>query len=137
MDRLGVYFDQRLVGGVTVDESGRFSFEYDESWIRLAPFYDLLSTAAYPRISSRLAMAVAGRSDPGQIQGKNWRALAKTIGVGGFVEDTVRQLAEELPERAETVRSSMREQYGRLPVAEIIVAAIRKRSGRSLQLLKL
>ena len=33
MDRLGVYFDQRLVGGVTVDESGRFSFEYDESWI--------------------------------------------------------------------------------------------------------
>ena len=105
--------------------------------IRLAPFYDLLSTAAYPRISSRLAMAVAGRSDPGQIQGQDWRALAKAIGVGGFVEDTVRELAEELPERAETVRSSMTEQYGRLPVAEIVVAAIRKRSRRSLQLLKL
>ena len=33
MDRLGVYFDQRLVGGVTVEDSGIFSFEYDESWI--------------------------------------------------------------------------------------------------------
>ena len=35
MDRLGIYFDQRLVGGVTVDESGRFNFEYDESSIAL------------------------------------------------------------------------------------------------------
>jgi hypothetical protein len=36
---------------------------------------------ADPRISSRLAMAVAGRSDRKQIPGKDWRALAKTIGV--------------------------------------------------------
>jgi serine/threonine-protein kinase HipA len=105
--------------------------------IRLAPFYDLLSTAAYPRIASRLAMAIAGRSDPGQIQGKDWRALAKTIGVGAFVEDTVRDLAEELPEKAETVRSSLTEQHGRLPIAGMVVAAIRKRSRRALKLLKL
>jgi serine/threonine-protein kinase HipA len=105
--------------------------------IRLAPFYDLLSTAAYPRISSRLAMEIAGRSDPGQIKGKDWRALAKTIGVGAIVEDTVRELAEELPERAGTVRVSMLEQYGRLPITEKILEAIRKRARRSLQLLKL
>jgi hypothetical protein len=49
---------------------------------------------------------------------KDWRALAKTIGVGAFVEDTVRELAEELPERAGTVRLSMTEQYGQLPVVE-------------------
>ena len=105
--------------------------------IRLAPFYDLLSTAAYPRISSRLAMAIGGRSDPGQIQGKDWRALAKTIGVGAIVEDTVRDLAEELPERAGTVRVSMLEQYGRLPITEKILKTIRKRARRGLQLLRL
>lgn len=33
MDHLGVYFDRRLVGNVTVDDIGRFSFEYDASWI--------------------------------------------------------------------------------------------------------
>jgi N-acetyl-anhydromuramyl-L-alanine amidase AmpD len=82
-------------------------------------------------------MAIAGRSDPGQIQGKDWRALAKTIGVGAFVEDTVRELAEELPERAGTVRVSMLEQYGRLPITEKILEAIRKRSRRILQLLRL
>lgn len=105
--------------------------------IRLAPFYDLLSTAPYPRIASRLAMAIAGQSDPGQIKGKDWRALAKTIGVGAIVEDTVRALAEELPERAGKVRVSMLEQYGRLPITEKILEAIRKRSRRSLQLLRL
>ena len=106
--------------------------------IRLAPFYDLLSTAAYPRIASRLAMAVAGRSDAGQISGKEWRAVAKTIGVGAhFVEDTVRELAEQLPERAETVRLTMTERYGRLPVAETVLVALRKRARRCLRLLKL
>jgi hypothetical protein len=82
-------------------------------------------------------MAIAGRSDPGQIKGKDWRALAKTIGVGGIVEDTVRELAEELPERAGTVRVNMVDQYGRLPITEKILEAIRKRARRSLQLLKL
>src|SRR5579863_1570657 len=39
---------------------------------RLAPFYDLLCTAIYPKVATRLAMSVHGNTDPGQISGKDW-----------------------------------------------------------------
>jgi serine/threonine-protein kinase HipA len=104
--------------------------------LRLAPFYDLLSTAIYPKVSVRLAMAIGGSSDPGQVARKNWRALAKAIGVGSFVEDTVRELAEALPDRAKGVAAELREQYGRLPVTDLVAGVIRKRARRSLQLLR-
>ena len=32
-DRLGVYFDQQLVGTVSADSVDRFSFEYEQSWL--------------------------------------------------------------------------------------------------------
>jgi serine/threonine-protein kinase HipA len=104
--------------------------------VRLAPFYDLLSTAVYPRVAVRMAMAAGGKSDPGQVAKKDWRALAKAIGVGSFVEDTVRELAEVLPERALTVGAELRDEYGRLPVTDLVAGVIRKRARRSLRLLK-
>ena len=103
--------------------------------MRLAPFYDLLSTAVYPQIAPRLAMAVGGRSDAGQLRGREWRALAGTIGVGRIVEETVRELAETLPERASTVVQETKQQYGRMPVAELLLRAIRRRSRRTRELL--
>jgi serine/threonine-protein kinase HipA len=104
--------------------------------LRLAPFYDLLSTAVYPRIATRLAMAVNAKSDPGQISGKDWRALAKAIGVGGFVENAVRELAEEVPKKAPALAAEMEDEYGRMPVVALVAGVIRKRARRSLQLLK-
>lgn len=108
----------------------------DGSALRLAPFYDLLSTAVYPRVAIRLAMAVGGKADPSQVAKKEWRALAKAIGVGAFVEDTVRELAEALPDHALTVGAELRDEYGRLPVTDLVTGVIRKRARRSLQLLK-
>jgi serine/threonine-protein kinase HipA len=108
----------------------------DTGATRLAPFYDLLSTAIYPKVSVRLAMAIGGRSDPGQVASKDWRALAKALGVGSFVDDTARELAEVLPDRARMVARELQDQYGRLPVTDLIAGVIRKRARRSLQLLK-
>jgi serine/threonine-protein kinase HipA len=108
----------------------------DNGVVRLAPFYDLLSTAIYPKVSSRLAMAIGGKSRPGEVARKDWRALAKTIGVGAFVEDTANELAETLPDRARSVAAELQEQYGRLSVTDLVAGLIRKRARRSLQLLK-
>jgi serine/threonine-protein kinase HipA len=103
--------------------------------LRLAPFYDLLSTAVYPRIASRLAMSVNAKSDPGQIAGKDWGALAKAIGVGSFLEDAVGELVEELPQKARQLAHDLESEYGRITVTEAILTAVRKRARRTKQLL--
>ncbi len=104
--------------------------------LRLAPFYDLLSTAIYPRISTHLAMKIGDKSDPGQVGTRQWRALARSIGVGSYVESAIRELAEELPSRAKETAADLEEQYGRLPPTDLIIAMIRKRARRALQTLK-
>jgi len=104
--------------------------------VRLAPFYDLLSTAAYPRIATRVAMTVSGKADPGQIAGKDWRTLAKAIGVGSYLEDTVRELTEELPSKARQLTVELKREHGGFAVTEVINTTIRKRARRTRQLLK-
>ena len=104
--------------------------------VRLAPFCDLLSTAAYPRIATRIAMTVSGKADPGQIAGKDWRTLAKAIGVGRNLEDTVRELTEELPSKARQLTVELKREYGGFAVTEVINTTIRRRARRTRQLLK-
>lgn len=41
----------------------------------LAPLYDVVCTAAYPRLAKKLAMAIGGRSVPDTIQMKQWLTL--------------------------------------------------------------
>lgn len=41
----------------------------------LAPMYDAICTAAYPRLSKRMAMTLGGRSLPDTIQMKHWASL--------------------------------------------------------------
>lgn len=104
---------------------------------RLAPFYDLLSTAVYPNIATRLAMRIGERDDPGQIRGRDWRRLAESIGVGpAFVVATVRDLADEIPEHARGVAAEMHERHGNLPAATMILPLLRKRARRMQQLLR-
>lgn len=43
---------------------------------RLAPFYDLMCTAMYPRLSRQLALSIGGAMTPGRIQ-TNTRKLAQ------------------------------------------------------------
>ena len=104
---------------------------------RLAPFYDLLCTAAYPTLATRLAMQVGQQGDPGQIRGQDWRKLAESVGVATrYLIDFVRNMAEALPERAANVAAEMARGHGRLPATEMILPVLRKRARRTLQLLR-
>jgi serine/threonine-protein kinase HipA len=104
--------------------------------IRLAPFYDLLSTAVYPGIATRLAMTIGENDDPGHICGRDWRQLAGSVGIGpAFLLDIVRTLAEAIPERARTIAAEFRTGRRDSPAAELILPVLRKRSRRLLQLL--
>lgn len=69
--------------------------------VRLAPFYDLLSTRAYPQLSEKLAMRVGGQFRPESLRRSHWERLSDDAGVAPrAVFSIVDDLCETLPERA-------------------------------------
>jgi serine/threonine-protein kinase HipA len=53
----------------------------DEAYaVRLAPFYDLISTAIYPQLTSRMAMKVGAQYQPNDIRCRDWERLWQSIG---------------------------------------------------------
>lgn len=95
----------------------------------LAPFYDLLSTRAYPRLSRSMAMAVGGGSDSGKLIQRHWLRLADDIGVGvRFLLDNARHLAEAVLQQLEPAAISFRELHGAHPVLQLVVPVIRKQA---------
>ena len=50
--------------------------------LRLAPFYDMMCTRLYARLSPHFAFAIAGEAEPGQLTHEHIAELAKTLGVG-------------------------------------------------------
>jgi serine/threonine-protein kinase HipA len=105
--------------------------------VRLGPFHDLLSTAAYPVIATKLAMTIGESDDSGHIRGRNWRRLAESVGVGpAFVLENVRDLAEAIPEHDRTIAADIRKGRRDSPAGELILPILRKRSRRLLRLLR-
>jgi serine/threonine-protein kinase HipA len=63
-----------LVGNA--DAHGKnYALLYRERVPDLAPLYDVVCTAAYPRLAKKLAMAIGGRSVPDTIHLKHWLTL--------------------------------------------------------------
>ena len=61
----------------------------------LSPFYDLLSTVAYPDLSPNLAMKIARRATLEEIGQVTWTAFAEDIGLpASFVRRRVRELSD-------------------------------------------
>jgi len=58
-----------------------FSLLYDTGAPTLAPLYDLLSTTAYPELTTRLAMRIDGATMIEEVNGEAWVRLAADIGV--------------------------------------------------------
>ena len=72
-----------------------FSLLYQPVGVSLAPFYDLLSTVAYPDLSPNLAMKIAKRATIEEIGPTTWTAFAEDIGlVASFVRRRVRELSD-------------------------------------------
>lgn len=73
---------------------------WSECWtcsrgVSLAPFYDLLSTVAYPDLSPNLAMKIAKRATLEEIGQVTWTAFAEDIGLpASFVRRRVRELSD-------------------------------------------
>ncbi len=74
-----------------------FSLLYGVNGVVLAPLYDLLSTAAYPELSPKLAMKMGKCATLEDIDPSAWRKFASDAGLAApYVQRRVIELAEKL-----------------------------------------
>lgn len=86
-----------LIVGNANAHGKNFSLLYQTSGVSLAPFYDLLSTVAYPDLSPSLAMKIARRATIDEIGPTTWTAFAEDIGLASsFVRRRVRELSDSV-----------------------------------------
>jgi serine/threonine-protein kinase HipA len=75
-----------------------FSMLMDERAYQLAPFYDLLSTRAYPSLTPKLAMSIGGQLLVEELKSAHWEQLASEAGVAPrAVLEIVREITGTLP----------------------------------------
>lgn len=107
-----------LIGNA--DAHGKnIAFLYASGHVRLAPFYDLLSTAVYERrVDNKFAMKMGGQKDPRYLSGHHLEKFAAEIRVGLRV---VKAQLRELTERVHAEVSPLAQEYRRAYASPVII----------------
>jgi serine/threonine-protein kinase HipA len=82
-----------------------FALLYEESGVRLAPLYDVVSGAVYPDITDRMAMKIGGIDDPEEVDMAAWGRLAEECELGGGIAPLIRRRAKAALKAAEIWRT--------------------------------
>ena len=78
-----------------------FSLLYDTGAPTLAPLYDLVSTTAYPELTTRLAMSIDGATRIDDVRTNAWAALAQETGYSArFIRTATDSVIEHTMEQA-------------------------------------
>lgn len=109
-----------------------FALLHAEAGIRLAPLYDVVSTAAYDDVTDLLAMAIGGENDPAQVNLTAWNRLAVESSLGRQLVEFVKGWTREVVAAAEGLRDQERGDGRRQPVIEKIVDICRARASQLL-----
>jgi serine/threonine-protein kinase HipA len=96
--------------------------------VRLAPAYDLVSTAVYPELTRRLAMAIGGEDDPDRIDRDAWSRLAAECGLGSGLPKRVAALAVRVVGAVRSVRAEAEDEGWAEPVLDEILAIAETRA---------
>lgn len=98
---------------------------------KLAPFYDLMSTAVYPELNERLAMKIGGEDRPDWIIGRRWEQFAEDVGIGfKLVRQTLLSQSAALEAAAAAQAEEFQGQHGRCEIIDPILRVINKRCAK-------
>ena len=111
-----------------------FSLLYGgEADLRLAPLYDLLSTAAYPHLTDKMAMKIGGKYRFNELGARHWDQFSSEVGLSpAQVRKRVLDIARRLPALAQQTRAQV-EPGSDHPILDQIVALITERCALSVQ----
>lgn len=106
-----------------------YSLIYSPAGPRLAPFYDLISTAAYKGLGRKTAMKMGGEYRPQWVRRRHIDRMAAGAGLGEApVRRRMRQLADAAPDTASALKDEFRDRGERRPVLDRVVELVRSRS---------
>lgn len=101
-----------------------------DSSVRLAPAYDVVSTAVYPDLTTRMAMAIGGTTDPAEIGMDAWIALADECGFGGGMASLVKRRTAAVLRAIEAWRDAARTERWHHQVIDEIADVCRQRAAQ-------
>lgn len=106
-----------------------FSLLYSDKGPRLAPLYDVLSTAIYPNLTPKMAMKVGSKYKFSEVQTRHWEAFAQQAGLSpAQVRKRIIQLAQQLPLAARRLQSSPGRTFADSAIVEQTVTLIEQRA---------
>ena len=74
----------------------------------LAPLYDLLCTAVYPRLTDKMAMKIGSQYKFSEVQARHWMQFAEAAGLStALVKKRILKMAERLPTLARSRLAAM------------------------------
>jgi serine/threonine-protein kinase HipA len=119
-----------LIGNA--DAHGKnFSFLYEHGKPHLAPAYDLLSTAVYPDLATKMAMKIGGKYEPDDVYLRHWHRLVPDTAVArNSIEKTLGDMAEKTLDQATKLHSELKKDNITSPVLDSMLALIKKRTAR-------
>jgi serine/threonine-protein kinase HipA len=88
---------------------------------RLAPLYDILSTAYYPELSKKMAMKIGGEYVSDKVRPKDFEQLAEEA---GLAKPMLKRRVQEL---AETVLTNVPELVAKIPTAKAVAELVQDR----------
>lgn len=108
--------------------SKNFSLLYTPRGAVLAPLYDLLATAVYPRLTDKMAMKIGSKYRFTEVQAPHWELFAVEAGLSpAQVKKRVLHIAQRLPTLAQTQCKAWQAQgYGH-PILGNIVELVAQR----------
>lgn len=117
-----------LVGNADA-HAKNYALLYRDKSPDLAPVYDAVCTAAYPRLSKKLAMAIGGRSAPDTILLEHWHSLvAPTRAAQRLLENELLAMANAIEVEADTLLAQLAQQDITHPVLKVVRKIVGTRS---------
>ncbi len=119
-----------LIGNA--DSHGKnFSFLHEQGKPRLAPAYDLISTAVYSDLSSKMAMKIGSKYEPHDVHLRHWHRLVfDSATARKAMEKTLAAIARKTLTHAAQLQADLKKDNITSPVIESILAIIKNRSAR-------
>jgi serine/threonine-protein kinase HipA len=101
--------------------------------VRLAPLYDVVCTAAYPELSTELALAVGDELEPESIGSIHWSDLAEDFGLSApAFARARRRLVDDVQMQAGLLAREASEKGWHHPCVDSIVDVVGARAPRVL-----
>jgi len=95
---------------------------------RLAPFYDLISTAIYENLTNKLAMKIGGEDRTDWLQARHWKKFADSVFMKpNLVGNTLADMIDIILPQAQSTAAEFFSAYGKNNILEIILSGIKKR----------